>query len=299
MSQICIGGGSVPNVDAATILAAFGVPAPFWLTDDQYLSFIASPSGESSWAAQCTSPDAVGPYGYCGMALACVKSRSLLYCNKTPGDVAQTSALQQTAAISTTNQLNSEISQAASAAGTVANAVLPGSGQVIQSIAGVVAQIFDAHAQAVKAQADMLGEVCPAATTAIALVDAAVRIGADTQANATAALESILASFQQATASLTKTCNAFCFYAGCIQSIINSSPAVWNSTGFVLSSPATITGTPVINGVSEEGSPSTANAGLTSSSGVLGISLSTTSIALILSVIGIGVAIYYGQRSTA
>lgn len=276
MTQLCIGGGSHPNADAGDILAAFGVQGPYWLTDAQYLTFCKSPSGEN-WAP--TSPTDIGPYGYGGMVLACVKSRSLLFCNATPGDVAQTNALQQVEAITSQQDLTAGVVADATVAGigvslqksaqqSGGSSALGGTLGIIADIGSVILGVFAHHAGAVKTQATALGQLCPQVTNAIAKIDASVKIGQLTPTNAQTALVNLSQQFKQAIAPYTKQCNAFCYYAAILDSIVASSQAVYSCQGFIAASPASIvsTITSVLTGGESTTTPTGASAGTTGAS---------------------------------
>lgn len=278
MTQLCIGGGSHPNADAGDILAAFGVQGPYWLTDAQYLTFCKSPAGEN-WTP--TSPTDIGPYGYGGMVLACVKSRSLLFCNATPGDVAQTNALQQTAQIGTLSDLQKSVGAAVSLAGVgtavgahlaglaATSSVVPIVGTAIGLVSGIVISIMEHHAAAVKTQATALGQLCPQVTTLIAQLDAAVKIGTDSPTQAQTALQNISQQFKQAIAPYTKQCNAFCYYAAILDSIVASSQAVYLSQGFISVSPVSLVSELLGGGATTNNATATGSGTSASSSGLL------------------------------
>lgn len=243
MSQLCIGGGSHPSASANQLLSAFGIAGPFAIDDATALTFAndALPGGFT----RCASPTDIGSYGWCAMAIACIKARALLFCTRIPGDVAQTQQLQQIASASNAQQLQTGMVAIQAASN------IPVIGQGIAQIGSAIMGIFAHHAQAVKTQADALGTLCPAVSASLAQIDKAVETGAMTASQAQSYLSQLLQQFNAAIAQYIKTCNAFCYYSAILNAIVRSSPYVYAGTTMTDSSgtPVSTTG-PVQNPVS-------------------------------------------------
>lgn len=222
---VCVGGGggcSVAQTTTDQYLAAFGYTSPVWpLADAQYQQCASDnvPAGQGNVAA------------WKFLCVACLKSRSLLYCVTTPGDSYQGSS---NASLALGSQIGSSaISGGAAIAGVLGAAsstllagVTFGAGAILTAIV----DIYQHHAQAEARQAQMLSALCPAATQAIQQIDAAVASGQVTPSAAIAALQQIYTQFSAQTAPYTKSCNAFCGYRAILKAMVACSTWLYQVT---------------------------------------------------------------------
>jgi hypothetical protein len=197
----CIGGGCVPTAtDPAQWLQAFGyqynASDPL---DSVYSDIIAT-----------MSPSTIDNASFDALAEACMRSRAILFCNQNPGDSGSTQA----------QAVSSSTLEAENSAETAASLIpVPGVSQVLS----LVLSVFTAHAQAEKAQANALSTLTPQITEAIRRADASVYSGASTPDQAIAFLQQTMIQAQQSWASLTKNCNAFCWYNAILQMMVTVS----------------------------------------------------------------------------
>jgi hypothetical protein len=173
--------------------------------------------------------------GFAIFAEACLRSRTLLYCNRTPGDgTTPASVSSSAAALRVDSQLGlsaagigvgiaSKLGAITGGLAGALGAATAGAGIAI----GVLLQIYANHAAAVARQANALGTLCPEATAVMNSIDSAVQSGQISQSDGSAALSQLAATFKANTASLYKDCNAFCAYYAILEMQMQISPYRW------------------------------------------------------------------------
>jgi hypothetical protein len=231
---VCIGGGgNCDPLSAGTttkqFLAAFGfLYDPNDPLSSIYPSIITSNTPQTLQRGKFAT-------GYAQFAEACLRARTLLYCNKVPGDGTTPTALtgslagiRATAGLGITSaglgiSVASKLGTISSGLSSALGLATAGAGIAV----GVILQIFQNHAAAVQAQANALTTLCPEASVAIQQIDLAVANGQASPTQGMQALQQLQQIFVANTRQLTKDCNAFCAYIGILGAQIDLSPYKW------------------------------------------------------------------------
>lgn len=219
MACVCVNGGggcSVRNTTVQEYLTGFGVAY--------------NPSDQLPYAVVLAAhtPAGIGEFlnFYKALGEACLRSRGLLFCNKTPGDCGSLSRASGINPIVISSQLGgtgiSEGSQLLSALGVaspVIGVATAGAGLALTA----VLQIFQAHAQAEQQQTTALCQTVPQFNQLVAQVDAAVRSGQASPEQGISTLQQAALSFKNTVQRFTKPCNAFCAYGAICDAMVDIS----------------------------------------------------------------------------
>lgn len=225
--QFCIGGGCVPTTTHVSAwVEAFGYS---YDANDPLLSTYRDLIAQSPVAHYNNA-------AWEALAEACMRTRALLFCNQSPGDAGSTNATAQQSnllpALGVAQQgisvgLNSAAQSASQGATGIVGTIGKLAGPIGIGVSLVFSEIlsaFEHHAQAVKAQANALSTLCPYFTEAVRKADYAVFNGQATPDEAIQFLQQVGMSLKSSVASLTKSCNAFCWYNGIVDLIVAVSP---------------------------------------------------------------------------
>lgn len=281
--QFCVGGGCTPDdVSAQDFVEAFGYTYnPADPLSQTYKDLLATlPSGlRSSYP------------GWVAMAEACMRTRALLFCNKTPGDAGTT---QQSSANS--NLLGQGVGVATTVATTVANSL----GIATFGLSSLVApllSLFQAHAKAEAAQANALNNLTPLFTEYVRKIDSAFFAGQLDASDAANAIAQAAISFKSSVASLYKSCNAFCGYDAIAGLIASISPQFYQLYADQTSSAESAnSGAIISNGSSTSGLLAQTNeTGLASVAG-LTLPFSLTGNSLLIGIIAIGAVVLFSRN---
>ena len=220
---LCIGGGSVPNGTADSYLAAFGYSGPYPLADSVYRAIAAQDHG--------TSKVSRGPGGqdnWIELAVACMKSRAVLFCNDSPNDTPQTVSTIGGIASAGLGTTTGALGLAGvSLAGTTAGLALGAATLGLTVGLTIALDIFAHHAQAEHTQETVLSQICPAATSALRAIDTEVQTGNATVAQALAALNQLYQQFVAAVSKYENDCNAFCWYDNIMKCLVDVSEPLY------------------------------------------------------------------------
>lgn len=203
-TNVCIGGGEtdVFSSNAQDYVTKFGY---LWNPSDPFA--VAYPLIINQYRPSGQKPG--GPWD--ALAEGCMRTRAILFCNKTPGDCASYSS--GAPSLGTIQGVS-----AAAKIGTTATSVI-GSIAGIASVTGPIAagvgiavseilQVFQAHAAAEQRQSTALCGIAGPTTNAIQGVDAAIAQGQDTPASGAAAMSYIYSQMVAALGSIFKKGNA-------------------------------------------------------------------------------------------
>lgn len=212
----CIGGGCEPtSTDVKAWVAAFG-----------YVYDANDPLESYYKEVIATYPESKNGPVWSALAEACMRTRAILFCNSTPGDVGGLKNGSTATNIPGIGAIAFQGAQVGESIATAAGAVLGALGPItagVGSILGPILQLFQAHAKAVAAQANALNSLTPLATQSIRQCDAAVQNGSATPEQGVTFLHSLAQTISQQDAGLTKSCNAFCGYNAIVNAMADVS----------------------------------------------------------------------------
>jgi hypothetical protein len=207
-TQFCIGGGCVPtSTDVQAWCEAFGYA--YNASDPLYQDY-------KNLLADLPAPYSQSP-AFLALAEASMRCRAPLFCNSNPGDARTTQSATLSAnalGVSVTSGISGEESAIGGAA-NVGEQIASSFGASIPGVGSALDLLFSAfqeHAQAEAKQAKALSNLCPYFAEATLKADSSVVTGVSTPDEALSFLQSCAAEFASADASLTKSCNAFCWY---------------------------------------------------------------------------------------
>lgn len=203
-ANVCIGGGEtdVFSSSAQDYVTKFGY---LWNPSDPFAVVYPlilnqyRPSGQK----------AGGPWD--ALAEGCMRTRAILFCNKTPGDCAVASSSAPSLGTLTGVSVASKLgTTAASVVGGIAG-VASVTGPIAAGVGiavSTILQVFQAHAAAEARQSTALCGISGPTTNAIQSVDAAIAQGQDTPASGAAAMSYIYSQMVAALGSIFKKGNA-------------------------------------------------------------------------------------------